>query len=175
MSAWSLQRPRDTVGSMDSALTHEPPFEVWTQASDLLHAAAAEVTLFERLLRTMNGGEVIGLHAQGHRGEGRVLAVTAHAVILDEIGGAQSWWARAHLEHITGLPRERGSGSVRGEGIWWRRVRAVDLVTASGDALRGRVEWVGADHVDVLSGTSSRTLTWSTLAWARSQDAWLYD
>ena len=149
--------------------------ETWADVEQVLHAAASEVSLVDRLHHARQHHRQVRVVGGDARAVGYVHALTRRAIILEESSGARSWWAFAALDAIAGLSDARGHGQLEPDGRWWRRARRLDVGTCTHVYRGALVPWVGADHVDLQSVGERVSVPWRAVVWARSHDAWLYE
>lgn len=145
--------------------------EAWGQVGELVRAERAAVHLLDRV-RAARGGPV-RVHVGDLPGElgavvaGDLLDVGADWVLVAEPGARQALVPLAAVEAFEALGRRASppAGVVErriGVGAALRalgRDRAQVQVQTRGRTVLGRVEAVGADHVDVAAGRGSPTWT----------------
>ena len=125
------------------------------EVADITRAERAAVLLADRL-RAAEGTTVGITLASGHRLEGTVLDAAAAWVLLAR-GGGEHLISLTAVAAVSGL----GPGSAGPTGLALRRLglghalravardRSLVRVTTFGATVQGRIDAVGADHVDV--------------------------
>jgi len=149
--------------------------EIWTEVQQIHHASATEVSILDRFHLARRLGDQVTVCSGEEMGVGTVVEVSTRAVVLAESSGAQSWWSYDGMDCVHDLTRARSHGRVVAQGRWWRSVRRVDVGFRGRRWVGARVQWVGADHVDLKWADGNVTIPWHCIHWARSHDAWLYE
>ncbi|RYV50176.1 hypothetical protein [Pengzhenrongella frigida] len=148
---------------MEAQLEAAQAAERVVEVADLTRAELAGVELGDRL-RAALGAEVRISVAGGHVVAGQLLEVAAHWLLVAE-GPRRALVPLAAVAAVRGLPARSApaTGEVArrlGLGYALRalaRDRVAVRIVADGTELAGRIERVGADHLDLATGVDGGT------------------
>ncbi|MGV8967328.1 MAG: hypothetical protein ACOH2F_13745 [Cellulomonas sp.] len=144
----------DMEAQLEAAQAAERALEV----ADLTRAERASVALGDRL-RAAHGASVQVTVAGGHRVDGELIEVAEQWLLVAE-GVRRALVPLAAVVAVRGLPARSipAHGEVArrlGLGYALRAIardRATVRIAADGSELTGRIEWVGADHLELAAG-----------------------